>query len=97
MILISLPRGNGKTVTLIKLSAETRTPILCYTRAHKKYVEEKAIELGLDIPTPLFYCGRPILGVKEIIVDEVEALLRSALGTKISFATFSEEEGFNGL
>lgn len=61
MKVISLPRGQGKTTQLIKMSAETGIPILVLTKNHAQILVEKAKELNLTIESVLFVKDRRIM------------------------------------
>ena len=45
MNIISLPRGNGKTTQLIKISAETGMPILTISKQRAVFIFDRAKEL----------------------------------------------------
>lgn len=88
MNIISLPRGQGKTTLLIKMSAETGIPIV--TIGNKKYILDKAKEMNLKIPEPIIYNKDNIKDYKEIYVDEIDSFLYSILGCNVNTATITE-------
>ena len=76
MDLIIKGRGHGKTVDLIKLSAETSIPILS---CNPQYVKEKAKELGIDIPEPVkpvHYKEYHGYSDSRVLVDDLDRVLR---------------------
>lgn len=46
MKILRMDRGAGKTFYLIKLSAILDSPIICTTEQSKKYILDKAREMG---------------------------------------------------
>lgn len=54
-ICINLPRGCGKTVLLIRLSAKTGYPIVVSSTVEVERIKEIAKTLKLIIPSPVFY------------------------------------------
>lgn len=80
MKVVAKPRGSGKTVEMIKRSAETGFPIVtCYETG---YIEYTADKLGYKIPKPISYKVDVSLP-KDIIVDNAELLLHRILGVNI--------------
>lgn len=53
MQIVNLDRGRGKTYFLVKHSAKTGYPILCYTNTQAKYIKDIAKNLKLTIPEPI--------------------------------------------
>ena len=55
MKIISLARGAGRTTELIKISAQEKKTIVCYSFKEADRIKAYAEHLGLTIPTPLTY------------------------------------------
>lgn len=93
---ILTPRGSGKTTRLIKISAETKYPIVCVSENAAKEISDKAISLGIDIPQPVSFhsCKEGFLGksVRGILIDNVELLLRHLAGVPVIAVTASKED-----
>lgn len=53
MKIINEKRGSGKTTKLVYMSCLTRKPIVVMNESHKRYVEDMAKQLSLDIPEPM--------------------------------------------
>lgn len=53
MEVIQMNRGQGKTIYLIKKSAELKYPIICCSEAQRKIIKSTAKEMKLDIPDPI--------------------------------------------
>lgn len=53
MEIIQMGRGRGKTIYLIKKSAELKYPIICCSEAQRKMIKNTAKEMRLDIPDPI--------------------------------------------
>lgn len=62
---------------MVYTSAATGAPILCTYRQQGNYIKEKANELGVDIPDPIYldddFRGRRI---ESVLVDDAEQVLR---------------------
>lgn len=75
MKVYNLKRGGGKTTRLLIISEYTGKPILCFNRAAKQFLTQKAKELHIDIPEPIaveeLHNLRGVKFDKEYIVDEV--------------------------
>ena len=48
-----MPRGSGKTVTMLRKSSAENIPILCSLDSKKDLLIQKARDLCLEIPTPI--------------------------------------------
>lgn len=91
MKIINKPRGSGKTTDLIKISSETGIPILCRDQQMVKFIKDKAkYEFKLDIPNPV-YLGMRGLFPHEVLIDELELILRDCLNTNVKVATMTGE------
>lgn len=78
-----MPRGWGKTTTLVIRSSATNYPILCYSHATKKAILDKAHELKVSIPDPIVFhdiLNQPNryrgIQVKKLLVDDADVLLK---------------------
>lgn len=85
MDIIIKGRGHGKTTDLIRMSAESKSPIVTGNLPHAKAIEDKAKHMGLDIPKPIYVSDRDALdaqicGVREVLVDDVDWVLTLLLG-----------------
>lgn len=96
--IINLPRCGGKTTALVYASAVDKVPILCLNKQNKKYIEDLAKRLGLDIPEPLTCCPADVkklgdLGANKILIDNAEytvpALIEELIGVDIKGMTMS--------
>jgi hypothetical protein len=79
------PRKGGKTHELIKLAAEERLTIVCATLEMVQNVEQRARDMGLDIPKPVSwrYLARGGLRgkrVKGLLFDDAEVCLQELAG-----------------
>lgn len=101
MNLLSKPRGTGKTIALIYTSEATRYPILVSTRAKAERLEERAKELGCDIPKPVtiteFKSDKKLKNIyRDILVDDLEDFLDEALrqyfGSRVLCATLNYKD-----
>lgn len=79
------PRGSGKTTELIRLSAEHGYYIVCANRYVVRHIRNLALDMGLNIPTPITYDtlmnsdfgrGRRVPG---ILIDDLGVFLMSLL------------------
>lgn len=87
MKIINLDRGQGKTTRLLYASEFNNIPILCATLQHKKFIEERARQLGLKIPEPICVANlihylemrdEKLLN-KDILIDEAPMVLQILL------------------
>lgn len=83
MDIILKNRGHGKTVDLIRLSAQTGYPIVC---ANPNIVELKAKELHLEIPEPI--TTKELYQMKSkpdgVYIDELGIILERVLGCHVA-------------
>ena len=86
MKIISLGRGQGKTVRLLYASEFNDTPILCTTYTSRDYLVSKAQRLGLHIPEPIVLdqiiskkTAVSKLVNKDMLVDDAELVLQGFL------------------
>ncbi|MEG1564716.1 MAG: hypothetical protein RR365_13465 [Bacteroides sp.] len=91
MEVIALDRGEGKTIQLIKRSAQMKEPIVCYKPS---LVQQKARELGISIPVPINYvtfvsrCTNDE-STPTMLVDDADMFLETLFPGKISAITLS--------
>jgi len=82
----------GKTTELIVRSYNTGAYILCANKIMARITYEYAIELGKHIPYPITPSDLPLSGgVREVIVDEVELVLRELTGLNITTMSTSNK------
>ena len=82
MDLLIKGRGNGKTIDLIKLSGETRIPIVAL---NSSFVNDFAKNIGVDIPEALSYWDHDKIAKNcksGIYIDEFPIILQRLLGAK---------------
>lgn len=84
MKIINAERGTGKTIKLIKKSAQTGYPILVATKNSIRYIQEKALALNVIIPMPI--CVGDLYtnhitgkGIRNVLVDEMDWVLDKLL------------------
>ena len=88
-------RCSGKTTAAIKASAETGAIIIAHNESVARCIAMQAKDLGYDIPNPIpiqRYFRRGIQRRNVIIIDELEAVLTSLLGSEIKMVTINENE-----
>lgn len=88
-------KGQGKTLALIKESAENNVPIIVNTYSDKVHVESKANELNLQIPEPIVFeevkNGRiKVDGVSKVYVDDADTVLSNFIGAEVVIATITQ-------
>lgn len=87
-------RGTGKTTELILLSNKKQIPILTMHRDSARNIEDRAKQMGVEIPTPIFtidynrYKGRKN---NKVLVDEIDLVLAALLGVQIEAYTLTEQ------
>lgn len=72
------PRQGGKTTDLIKISSETKYPIIVRNQMEVNRVKQMAGELGLEIPDPLYIrdaMNTRMLYTSKVLVDDAEFVL----------------------
>lgn len=96
MEILSMERGSGKTTELIKVSSVTNAPIICRNKRMTEIIEERAKEMGVEIPKPLSlwdrerkpYAFDPRNEVG-VLIDDIDLVLSQFLGTRVLYATTS--------
>jgi hypothetical protein len=89
-------RDSGKTVELIKQSAETGYYIICFSNTEANRVAKVARDMGLKIPYPLsahefmsqqyFYRG-----IKGFLIDNIDLVFNSMSSVPIIAATLTPD------
>ena len=79
-------RGSGKTLELIKMSAERNIYIVCADRQRALNIAAMARELGYQIPFPITLMELPIHSrfIQEVFVDDVDVVLERIIGRRVS-------------
>lgn len=73
-------RTQGKTTELIKLSSEKQIPILVTTNWASSFLQERAQELNLKIPSPLVMNPKfQKLNNQDVLIDELDYIAESIL------------------
>ncbi len=96
---IILDKGEGKTESLIKMSAFNGGYIVCHSQSECSRIQKVAIEKGFNIPFPLTYdefLDKKYYskGIKEFLIDNVEMLLeRMSPVVPISYITLNKNNG----
>ena len=96
MKIFNMERGTGKTTLLIIMSHFTNARIITATESSAGFVENKAKEMKLSIPTPIcwsYYVTSYGRGRKEkILIDDADYVLKNIFfGHDILATTTSEE------
>ncbi len=92
---IIVERGQGKTTELLKMSAEKNVPILVMTKWEYRFLMDKATDMELAIPEPVFLDKIRGTTISEVLIDEADQMLRLILserGIDIIAMTLSPEE-----
>lgn len=72
-----MKRGQGKTTALIYTSACTGYPIVVGTKCQKKFIMEKAVALGVNIPNPISVDDETReMNLSGVLIDEAQDVLR---------------------
>ncbi len=74
--------GTGKTREILKISSETRIPVLCESSARKARLLEKAKGYGLNIPTPVVF-NEDLSNIKEVLVDDPKRLMEEVFNVEL--------------
>lgn len=82
---IILPKGQGKTIELIKMSADNKWYIVCHSIYECSRIHCTAMEMNLKIPFPITYdefingkyYGK---GIRGFLVDNVDLLVQHIAG-----------------
>lgn len=89
-------RGRGKTYALIQRSARTGETIICANRNMARYVNEKAKDIGLEIPEakPVEYLTDSSYdhSGEKILIDELSCVLRQILKVNVSAITDTPDD-----
>lgn len=97
MKLIIGGRGYGKTLEMIKMSAETGCHIVARSHGMALAVMDRAKSMGLVIPFPLTYdqLKNPArisgVDVRGLLVDDVDALVQGMARARVYAVTFTDE------
>lgn len=91
-----LGRGKGKTTVVLARSAATKAPIVCCSRADVVFLKQKAMLLGLNIPSPITFSGlHEGIRLQNVLIDNADAIIQSLIesktGAKVIGMTFSIE------
>ncbi|MCJ8008105.1 hypothetical protein [Lederbergia wuyishanensis] len=83
----------GKTTELIKKASEEKLYIVCADRNRLKVITQMAKEMELDIPFPVTVDELPLRSpfIKEVLVDDIEAVLYQLIRKPILIASTSLE------
>lgn len=95
-----MPRASGKTTLLIKESAKTGKPIITANCFAADNIRQMAKDMGVDIPKPMSatswlsgcYRDGRFNRVDDILIDELDAVLRSIFGGSIDKVTYTPKE-----
>lgn len=88
MVKIYRPKGESKTLELIKISHHEKNHIVCYDMKAANMIESWAKELGYSIPFPITYYEF-VKGdyydknIRGFLIDNAEALLQYMTRVKI--------------
>ena len=97
MEIIVLPKYKGKSTALVKMAAEQMGDgayIMCPTRRDARRLVKIAGGLSLRIHfplTPMDRCDRFGPGVKFLLIDDLDRILRELWGRPIHAVTFTGE------
>lgn len=96
MNLIIGGENSGKTIELLKISAEKGIPIICATKQKCLSLKEKAKKLNLNIPEPMsvaeFIETADFSKINDILIDDLDFVLEvllSSLNINLVCATIS--------
>lgn len=96
MNIISLPRGNGKTVQLIKMSAENNIPIVVNNECVKRCILKKSKDMNLTIPEPIVYYSKANLrDIKDVYIDNIDYFVSNLIDCNVVSATITEDKDYN--
>lgn len=93
MKVVHSPRRSGKSTLAIKASSETGATIVTHNKVIADLVNKQASELGYSIPEPISISQYLNIKVKpeNIIIDELELVLRCLIPSKIELVTITKE------
>lgn len=85
MDIIIKDRGHGKTTELIRMSAETGIPIVCYTRGTLEAIKLRAKDMNLVIPEPMELTQFRFMRYKpeKVYIDDFDYILDELMGTEV--------------
>lgn len=94
MNILNMPRGTGKTSTLMALAAARGAYIVCRNKKEAERIFGIAQDNKLDIKFPITfsefankqYYGA---GIKSFMIDDVDELLHYLAGVQITFCTYT--------
>lgn len=96
MKIIQMNRGKGKTIYLIKKSAEFKYPIICCSETQRRMIKNIAKEMGLDIPEPISFSSinskeklRGLSCFDKLLIDDLEYVLKRLFDKDIYAATIT--------
>lgn len=94
MEIIQMGRGRGKTIYLIKKSAEFKYPIICCSETQRRIIKNTAKEMRLDIPDPISFSSinskeklRGLSNFDKLLIDDLEHVLKRIFDKDIYVAT----------
>ena len=98
MEIILSPDGSGKTLELIKRSAEEGSTIICRSFPDIERIINISETLGFNIPTPIYYetlINKSRILTKEekrkgILIDDVDCILNMLFSPCIKAVVFSD-------
>lgn len=93
MKVVHSPRVSGKSTKAIKASSETGVVIVTPNEKMAAFLNKQANELGYSIPRPISIYQYLDMKVKpeNIIIDELESVLRCMIPSKIELVTITKE------
>ena len=93
MKVVHSPRCSGKSTQAIKASSETGATIVTRNEIMAVLLNKQAHELGYSIPRPISINQYLDMKVKpeNIIIDELESVLRCLIPSKIELVTITKE------
>lgn len=92
-MIIGGSRVCGKTTELIKIASKEDLYIVCADKRRVEFVVKMARELGCKIPFPITVDELPLRSgfIKNVLVDDVEAVLYRVIGKNVNVMTSSRE------
>ena len=100
MEIINLPRGKGKTTSLIVTSSIAHMPIVAYTKETCEYIVRQAEKMRLDIIEPInintfknnprYYTStKSWNGIQGILIDDLDIVLTNIFGKPVRGVTLT--------
>lgn len=101
MEIINLPRGRGKTTSLIVTSSIANMPIVVATRAQYEYVVQRAKELNIKIMEPIIFTKfindsryytttNQWKDIQGVLIDELDYTLKQIFEKPVCGATITD-------